>query len=93
MKKFSETFSSNQGLRLSEKQQQLLFAFEILNRAEQRLATLQTLKLTFAEKQTVLRLQLSRITDDLLPQSVNRYVALRGTTNVDQLKQIRRQAL
>ena len=93
MKKFSETFSSNQGLRLSERQQQLLFAFEILNRAEQRLATLQTLKLTFAEKQTLLRLQLAQITDDLLPQSIDRYVSLRGTTNVEQLKQIRRQAL
>lgn len=93
MKKFFETFSTNQGLRLSEKQQQLLFAVEILNRAEQRLTTLQTLKLTFAEKQTVLRLKLAEITDDALPQSIDRYVALRGSTNVEQLKQIRRQAL
>ena len=38
---FSETFNSNQGLRLTEKQQRLLFAFEMLNRAETRLSTLQ----------------------------------------------------
>ncbi len=93
MKKFFETFSTNQGLRLSEKQQRLLFAFEILNRAEQRLTTLQILRLTFAEKQTILRLKLAEITDDSLPQSIDRYVALRGSTNVEQLKQIRRQAL
>lgn len=93
MKKFFETFSSNQGLKLSEKQSRILFAFEILNRAEQRIANLQTLKLTFAEKQTALRLLLARITDDSLPQSIDRYVSLRGTTNAEQLREIRRQAL
>lgn len=93
MKKFFETFSTNQGLKLSEKQSRILFAFEILNRAEQRIATLQTLKLTFAERQTALRLLLARITDDSLPQSIDRYVSLRGTTNAEQLREIRRQAL
>lgn len=93
MKKFFETFSTNQGLRLSERQQKLLFAFEILNRAEQRHSTLQILKLTLSERQTAIRLQLAQITDDALPQSIDRYVALRGSTNVEQLKQIRRQAL
>lgn len=93
MKKFFETFSSNQGLKLSEKQSRILFAFEILNRAEQRIANLQTLKLTFSERQTSIRLLLARITDDLLLQSIDRYVSLRGTTNADQLREIRRQAL
>lgn len=92
-KKFSETFNSNQGIRLSEKQQQLLLAFEILNRAEQRIVNLQKLKLEFTEKQTNFRLQLARITDDALPESIDRYVATRGTTNSEQLREIRRQAL
>lgn len=70
LQKFSETFSSNQGLKLTERQQKLLIAFEFLNRAEQRLVSLQNLKLNFTEKQTAIRLQLARITDDLLPASI-----------------------
>lgn len=93
LEKFAETFSSNQGLRLTERQQKLLIAFEFLNRAEQRIASLQTLKLSMTEKQTTIRLQLARITDDSLPASIDRYVALRGTTNAEELREIRRQAL
>jgi len=93
MKNFSETFSSNQGLRLTERQQKLLMAFEFLNRAEQRLLSLQNLKLSLSEKQTSFRLQLARINDDLLPQSIDRYVSMRGTTDAEQLREIRRQAL
>lgn len=92
-KKFFDTFNANQGLRLSDKQQQILLAFEVLNRAEQRIANLQKMKLEFVEKQTAFRLQLARITDDLLPESVDRYIVGRGTTNAEQLREIRRQAL
>jgi RNA processing factor Prp31 len=70
-----------------------LIAFEFLNRAEQRLLSLQNLKLSLAERQTAFRLQLARITDDLLPESIDRYVSTRGTTNAEQLREIRRQAL
>jgi hypothetical protein len=90
---FFANFSSNQGLKLTERQQKMLYAFEILNRAEQRLANLQRLKLDLTEKQTTIRLQNARITDDLLPESINRYVATRGTTDAEQLREIRRQAL
>lgn len=90
---FFANFSSNQGLKLTERQQKMLYAFEILNRAEQRLANLQRLKLDLTEKQTAIRLQNARITDDLLPESINRYVATRGTTDAEQLREIRRQAL
>lgn len=90
---FFSNFSSNQGLKLTERQQKTLYAFEILNRAEFRLANLQKLKLDLTEKQTTIRLQNARIADDLLPESVDRYVATRGTTNAEQLRDIRRQAL
>ena len=93
MKKFTETFSTNQGLIIDEKQQKILFAFEILNRAEQRLLTLQNLKLILTDKQIALKLQLARNTDNLLPESVDKYVATRGTLNAEQLRDIRRQAL
>ncbi len=91
--KFSETFSSNQGLKLSENQQTILAAFEFLNRAEQRLATLQKLKIELAEKQTSLRLQVSDIEEQLRPESVDRSVAFRGTTKAEELREGRRQAL
>lgn len=93
LKNFSDTFTSNQGLRINDKQQKLLMAFEFLNRAEQRLVSLQNLRLILSERQSAFRLQLARITDDLLPESIDRYVSTRGTTNAEQLRQIRRQAL
>lgn len=94
MKQFFQTFTTNQGIKLSDKQQKLLFAFEILNRAEQRLSTLQTLKVALAERQSATRLTLARINDDLLPESIDKYVITRGgSTNAEQLRQSRRQAL
>ena len=93
LQKFSETFSSNQGLKLNENQQTILAAFEYLNRAEQRLATLQKLKIDLSEKQTAIRLQFADIEDQLRPESVDRSVAFRGTTNAEQLRENRRQAL
>lgn len=94
MKEFFKTFSTNQGIKLSDKQQKLLFAFEILNRAEQRLSTLQILKVSLAERQSSVRLSIGRINDDLVPDSINKYVLARGgTTNADQLRLMRRQTL
>ncbi len=91
--KFSETFSSNQGLKLSETQQTILAAFEYLNRAEQRLATLQKLKIELAEKQSSVRLQVSDIEEQLRPETIDRSVAFRGTTKTEELRESRRQAL
>lgn len=91
--KFSETFSSNQGLKLSESQQTILAAFEYLNRAEQRLATLQKLKIELSEKQSSVRLQVSDIEEQLRPESIDRSVTFRGTTKTEELRESRRQAL
>lgn len=93
LKSFTKTFSSNQGLKLSERQQRLLAAFEYLNRAEQRLATLQLLKINLNEKQSTVKLKLAEIEDGLRAESVDRSVALRGTTNAEELRSIRRQLL
>lgn len=91
--KFTETFSTNQGLQLTERQQKLILALEVLNRTEVSLANMQRLKLDFVERQSRVRMQLAGINDDLLPQSLDRYVALRGTLDAEQLRDIRRQAL
>ncbi len=93
LKTFTETFSSNQGLRLSERQQRLLAAFEYLNRAEQRLATLQILKINLTEKQSSVKVKIADVEDGLRPESVDRSVAMRGTTNAEELRSNRRQLL
>lgn len=93
LKVFSETFSSNQGLRLTEKQQKLLAAFEFLNRAEQRLANLQKHKIELTEKLSSVRVKLADIEEKLRPESVDRSVAMRGTTNAEELRDMRRTAL
>src|SRR5688500_3650506 len=93
LKNFTETFSSNQGLRLSERQQRLLAAFEYLNRAEQRLATLQILKINLTEKQSSVKVKIAEVEDGLRPESVDRSVAMRGTTNAEELRSNRRQLL
>ena len=62
---FSETFNTNQGLRLTEKQRLLLFAFEMLNRAESRLATLQVTKVQLADREATTKRRISQIEDNM----------------------------
>ena len=92
-KEFADLFSSNQGLQLSEKQQKLLLAFEILNRAEQRLAILQNLRIDLSEKQTTIRTSLAKIEDDMREEKINRSVAFEGTTNAELSRENRRRFL
>lgn len=93
LKTFTETFSANQGLKLTERQQRLLAAFEYLNRAEQRLATLQLLKINLMEKHSSIKVKLTEIEDSLRPESIDRSVTFRGTTNAEELRNNRRQVL
>ncbi len=90
---FIKVFSTNQGLQLNDRAQKLLLALEVLNRVEVSLANMQKLKLDLLERQSRFRLQLATVTDDLHPQSIDRYVALRGTTDAEGLREIRRSAL
>lgn len=90
---FSQTFSSNQGLKLSERQQKILVAFEFLNRAEARLSTLQQLKIQLAERQTVIKRRIAQADDNLRPESIERSLSFRGTTDAEQLRQMRRQTV
>lgn len=80
-------------MRLTDRQQKILAAFEYLNRAEQRLAVLQNLKIDLTQKQTFINLQIAQIDDDLRPESIERSIATRGTTDAEGLRDIRRQAL
>jgi len=93
LKNFSDTFSSNQGLRITDKQQKLLMAFEFLNRAEQRLATLQKLKIDLAEKQTSNNVRIATVENSLRQENIDRSIAITGSTNAEEIRASRRQLL
>lgn len=93
LKNFSDTFSSNQGLRLTDKQQKLLAAFEFLNRAEQRLATLQKLKIDLSEKQTSTNTKIATVENNLRQENIDRSIAITGSTNAEEIRRNRRQLL
>lgn len=90
---FTKTFSSNQGLRLDERERKLILALEVLNRLEVSHANMLKLKLDLVERQNRIGRQLATVTDNLLPQSIDRFVSLRGTTDAEGIRQIRRDAL
>ena len=93
LEKFAETFSSNQGLKLSERQQQILAAFEFLNRAEERLLTLQKLRIELSEKQVSIRVNIAEIEDNLRRESIDRSIAFRGSIDAEELRENRRRTL
>jgi len=90
---FTKTFSTNQGLQLDERQRNLLLALEVLNRFETSLANMQKLRFDLTERQTTAGSRIAQLSDDLLPESVNRWVSTRGTTDAEGLRNIRRQTL
>lgn len=90
---FVKSFSTNQGLQMDEKQRNLLLALEVLNRFEVSLANMQKLRFDLTERQTTASTRIAQITDDLLPESIDRWLSTRGTTNAEGLRNIRRQAL
>ncbi len=91
LKNFSDTFSSNQGLKLSERQQQLLFAFELLNRAEQSISNLQKLRIELVDKQVATNTKLLQNQENSRAESIDRSIASVGTTNAEALRDNRRQ--
>lgn len=81
------------GTQLNERQQKLLLAFEILNRAEERLAVLQRFQIDLAEKESSVRSRLAQIEQDARPESIDRSVAFVGTTKTEELRENRRRAV
>ena len=90
---FTKNFSSNQGLQMEERERKLILALEVLNRFEVSHANMLKLKLDLVERQNRTGRQLATVIDNLLPQSIDRFVALRGTTDAENIKEIRRTAL
>lgn len=84
---------STKGLVLTDSQQKLLVSFEILNRAEFRLGNLQKLRIELIEKQTTVQLQIGEIDNSSRAETIDRSIALIGTTNAEELRDKRRKLL
>lgn len=80
-------------IKFSDKQQNLLLGFEILNRAEERLAILQKFQIELTEKQASVRIRLAQIEQDAAPEGIDRSVALLGTTRTEEIRESRRRTL
>lgn len=93
MQAFVEKFEKVGGINFSEKQQRLVLAMEFLVRAEERLATLQRNQIELVEKQGTTRSRLAQVERDLYPQSIDRSVALEGTTKAEEMRESRRSTL
>ncbi len=82
-----------QGTQFSEKQQNLLLSFEILNRAEQRLEILQKFQIDLTEKQGDLKNRMAQVEQNMTPEGIDRGVAFLGTTQTPEIKENRRRTL
>lgn len=92
-KAFVDKFDKIGGTTFSEKQEKLVLGLEFLVRAEQRLATLQRTQIEFVEKQGTTRTRLAQVERDLFPGSIDRSVALEGTTRTEEIRDSKRGAL
>lgn len=93
MKDFMERFALRNGNQLTERQQKLLLGFEILNKAEQRLEILQKFQIELTEKEGSVRTRLAQVELEMRPESIDRSVAFVGTTQAEEWRENRRQAL
>ncbi len=82
-----------QGVQFSQKQQNLLLSFEILNRAEQRLEILQKFQIELTEKQSDLKNRQTQIEQSITPQGIDRDAAFLGSTQAPEIKENRRKTL
>lgn len=82
-----------QGNKFSEKQQNLLLAFELLNRAEERLAILQKFQIELTDKQASARSRLAQVEQDISPEGIDRAVTFLGTTRTEENRESRRRTL
>lgn len=82
-----------QGIKFSEKQQNFLLAFEVLNRAEQRVQILQKFQIELTEKQAETKSRLTRVEEAETSEGIDRSVAFQGTTRTEEIREGRRKSL
>ena len=93
IKDLLERTQVGKGLQLSEKQQKILLAFEVLNRAEQRLEILQKFQIELTQKDGEIKTRIAQVEEELFPGGIDRSVAMIGTTRGDEVRENRRRTL
>ncbi len=90
---FVDKFAAVGSTSLSERQQKIVMAMELLVRAEERVAMLQKHHIELTEKLDATRNRLAQIERDLRDESIDRGVAFQGTTRAEELRDSRRREL
>jgi hypothetical protein len=93
LNEFLENINKFKGVQLSEKQQKLLFGYEILNQTEQLTATLRKSLIETGEREATVKRRLGQIQFDLRPENIDRSIQLQGTTKAEEARENRRRTL
>jgi uncharacterized protein YukE len=93
IKELLEKLMVGKGMQLTERQQKLLLGFEVLNRAEQRVEILQKFQIELTQKEGEVKIRMGQVEEASFPDSIDRNVAVIGTTRTEELRQGRRQTL
>ncbi len=84
---FVSKFEKVGGVTINEKQQKLIVAMEVLQKAEARLATLQQAQVLQVEKLNETRAKLAQNEIDSRPRNIDRSFAMEGTTELVELRE------
>ena len=90
---FLDNVNKFKGVQLSEKQQKLLFGYEILNQTEQLAATLRKSLIENGEREATIKRRLGQIQFDLRPENIDRSIQFQGTTKAEEARELRRRTL
>ena len=90
---FLDSVNKYKGVQLTEKQQKLLFGYEILNQTEQLAATLRKSLTETGEREASIKRRIGQIQIDLRPENIERTVNFQGTTKAEEAREARRRTL
>lgn len=93
IKELLEKLMVGKGMQLTERQQKLLLGFEVLNRAEQRVEILQKFQIELTQKEGEVKTRMGQVEEASFTDSIDRSVAVIGTTRTEEMRQVRRQTL
>ncbi|MGI8640148.1 MAG: hypothetical protein ACR2MG_09330 [Pyrinomonadaceae bacterium] len=93
IKELLEKFMVGKGFQLTDRQQKLLLGYEVLNRAEQRLEILQKYQIELTQKEGEVKTRMAQVEEASFPDSIDRSVAIIGTTRGEEMRENRRQTL
>ena len=90
---FLDNINKYKGVQLTEKQQKLLFGYEILNQTEQLAATLRKSLIETGEREATIKRRIGQIQLDLRPENIERSIQFQGTTKAEEARENRRRTL